>query len=157
MHSAKREDMVEDILTLADRLFRQLLPTVPKDLLTLDVTMPQLKIMLILFVHGPLRMSAIASELDVTMPTSTSLIDRLVEKGFVLRENQAEDRRVVLCRLTEAGQKAIGRIWESSRIRSRELLEEMDTAKLQMFVELLEDMMKSANSKVGSNIIKSNI
>jgi DNA-binding MarR family transcriptional regulator len=140
-------NLVEDILSLADQLFRQLLPTVPKDLLTLDVTMPQLKIMLILYINGPSRMSDIASGLDVTLPTATSLADRLVEKEFVTRENQVGDRRVVVCRLSEAGQKAIGRIWESSRVRSQELLEEMDTTKLQMFVEVLEDMLKSANEK----------
>ena len=142
-----KEKLVEDILSLADQLFRQLLPTVPKDLLTLDATMPQLKIMLILYLNGPARMSDIASALDVTLPTATSLVDKLVEKNFVTRENQKNDRRVVVCHLSEAGQKAIGGIWESSRLRSQQLLEDMDNTKLQMFVEVLEDMLKSAREK----------
>jgi DNA-binding MarR family transcriptional regulator len=147
MASETKEKLVEDILSLADQLFRQLLPTVPKDLLTLDATMPQLKIMLILYLNGPARMSDIASALDVTLPTATSLVDKLVEKNFVTRENQTNDRRVVVCHLSEAGQKAIGGIWESSRLRSKQLLEEMDDTKLQMFVEVLEDMLKSAREK----------
>lgn len=147
MASVTKEKLVEDILSLADQLFRQLLPTVPKDLLTLDATMPQLKIMLILYLNGPARMSDIASALDVTLPTATSLVDKLVEKNFVTRENQKNDRRVVVCHLSEAGQKAIGGIWESSRLRSQQLLEEMDDTKLQMFVEVLEDMLKSAREK----------
>ncbi len=146
MSSSPKEKQVEELLALADRLFRRLFPTVPKDLLTLDVTMPQLKIMFILFIHGPSRMSDLASELDVTLPTATNLVDRLVEKNYVSRENQTDDRRVVLCRLTGAGQKSIWRIWESSRIRSRELLEQMDTTKLKMFIEILEDMLKSAGA-----------
>lgn len=147
MESAKRDNLVEGILTLADQLFRKLLPTVPKDLLTLDVTMPQMKIMLMLYINGPMRMSKIAAGLDVTMPTATSLVERLVEKSFVIRDNLVTDRRVVLCRLDGAGQRAIGKIWESSRRRSQELLEELDTKKLQMFSEVLEDMLKSARSK----------
>jgi DNA-binding MarR family transcriptional regulator len=146
MASTKKDNLVEDILTLADRLFRQLLPTVPKELLSLDVTMPQLKIMMILFINGPERMSDIAAALDIALPTATSLVDRLVEKHYVIREDLADDRRVVLCRLSETGQKAIGHIWESSRIRSRELLEAMDTIKLQMFVEILEAMLESADA-----------
>jgi DNA-binding MarR family transcriptional regulator len=142
-----KNQLVEDILALADQLFRQLLPTVPKELLTIDVTMPQLKIMLILYIHGPTRMSDIAGGLDVTFPTATILVDKLVGKDFVTRESQKNDRRVVVCRLSENGQKAVGRIWESSRLRSQELLEALDTTKLRMFVEILEDMLKSADKK----------
>jgi DNA-binding MarR family transcriptional regulator len=142
--ASDKETSVENILTLADKLFRQLLPTVPKDLLTLDVTMPQLKIMLILFMHGATRMSDIASELDVTLPTATSLVDRLVEKTYILREAQPDDRRVVLCRLSEAGQEAIGRIWQSAKKRSKEILEAMDSSKLELFVEALQAMYEAA-------------
>lgn len=135
-----KDGLVEDILTLADKLFRQLFPTVPKDLLTLDITMPQTKIILILYIHGPRRMSDIASELDVTLPTATSLVERLVEKGYVLRETQPDDRRVVLCRLSDDGQKAIGRIWQLARNRTAESLEAMDVSKLGLFVEALQAM-----------------
>jgi DNA-binding MarR family transcriptional regulator len=146
MRSSPKEKLVEELLSLADRLFRQLLPTVPKDLISMDVTMPQLKIMLILYFGGAVRMSDLASALDVTLPTATNLVDRLVEKNYVTRENQSADRRVVLCRLSESGYKAISRIWQSSRIRSRELLEQLDTTKLEMFIEILDDMLKSAGA-----------
>ena len=111
MQLTSTENLVQTILTLADKLFRQLLPTVPKDLLTLDVSLSQLKIILLLFIHGPMRMSAIASSLEVTLPTTTSLIDRLVDKDYILRENQTDDRRVVVCRLSDKGQNAIEGIW----------------------------------------------
>ena len=107
MEKTKKTELVASILMTSDKLFRKLLPTVPQEVLTLDVTMPQLKIMLILFIHGPMRMSAIASEMGVALPTATSFIDRLVDKNFVIRESQPNDRRVVLCRLVEAGQKTI--------------------------------------------------
>jgi DNA-binding MarR family transcriptional regulator len=147
MTSKRKEDLIDSALSLADQLFRQLFHTVPKDLLTLDVTMPQLKILLVLYIVGPTRMSAIASELDVTLPTATSLVDRLVDKGYVSRETQPGDRRVVICRLSETGQKVIGQIWESSRISSHEILDEMDVTRLTMFVEILDDMLKSAKAK----------
>ena len=140
----KKNRLIEDILTLADKLFRQLFPTVPDDLLTLDITMPQIKIMLILYLHGPIRMSDIASELNVTLPTTTSLIERLVEKNYVLRETQPDDRRVVLCRLSDNGQDAIGRIWQLARNRSKELLEAMDVSKLELLAEALQAMHESA-------------
>lgn len=147
MEDTSGDILVEDILKLADRLFRLLLPSIPQDIVALDVTMPQAKIMFILYIRGPRRMSDIAAELDVTLPTATSFIDRLVEKNYVVREPSPDDRRVVLCNLSAAGHKAISRIWESGRNRSRELLEAMDAAKLKMFIEVLQNMLESAQTK----------
>jgi DNA-binding MarR family transcriptional regulator len=146
MDAANKTKLVESILILSDGIFRKLLPTVPKEILSLDVTMPQMKIMLMLFMHGPMRMSAIASEMDVALPTATSFIDRLAEKNYVVRENQPNDRRVVLCNLTEAGQKAIGGIWESGRKNIGNILEEMDDRKLQMLAEVLQSMLEMAEA-----------
>jgi DNA-binding MarR family transcriptional regulator len=142
MASQSKEELINEILSLADRLFRHLLPTVPQYLLSLDATMPQIKIMLMLYFHGPMRMSDIAAGLEVTLPTSTSLVDRLVEKNYVVRENQADDRRVVLCRLSEAGQNVIAGIWASTRKSSEALLNAMDKSKLSLFAEVLEAMLQ---------------
>ena len=147
MAANHKEELIQSILTLADNLFRQLLPTVPKELLTLDISMSQLKVMLLLFINGPLNMSNIAASLDVTLPTASSLIDRLVEKDYIERENISDDRRVVLCRLSENGQKAINGIWDSGRVRSREILEKMNLANLEMFFKVLSAMMKSAREE----------
>jgi DNA-binding MarR family transcriptional regulator len=154
MNNNSAEVVVNDILSLADHLFRTLLPTVPDELLSLDATMPQLKILLLLYIHGPLRMSAIANELRVTLPTSTSLIDKLVDKNYILRENQTDDRRVVLCKLTSEGQKVVGNIWVSTRARCQQILLNMDYAKLELFREALNSMLKSADSPQMKEIMK---
>jgi DNA-binding MarR family transcriptional regulator len=149
MGKPNRKTIVENILKLADKLFRKLLPTVPKELLEIDVTMPQLKILFILFIHGAMRMSALALDLGVTLATATGLVDRLVERGMVAREGQADDRRVVLCRLSDEGHKAISRIWDSARNNSRGLLVRLETAKLQMLTDVLETMLEVAEQVTG--------
>jgi len=152
MESNPKGATVEGVLILAEQLFRRLIPTVPQELLTLDVTMPQLKIMLILFIRGPSRMSDIATELAVTLPTASILVERLVEKGFIFRENQINDRRVVLCRLSAEGYNAIGRLWEPIRSRGSKLLKEMETDKLRMLIEALEAMLKLAETDRSANV-----
>ena len=139
-----REEIIEGILKLADRLFRVLLPTVPQELLHIDVTMSQMKIMFILFVNGQIRMSDMAADLQVTLATATGLVDRLVEKGLVVRESQPDDRRVVLCRLSASGQGAIRRIWESAENRLRALLQTLDANNLKAIAGPLEAMLASA-------------
>lgn len=143
----RKEQMVEGILGLADGLFRKLLPTVPRDLLTLDVTMPQTKILLILYVGGSRRMSDIAADLDVTLPAATSLVDRLVEKQYVVRETHPDDRRVVLCHLSPLGEQAVNHIWQTARTRCCELLRTMDISKLVMLHEALDAMLNAASTE----------
>jgi len=143
MKKSSQEDAIEGILKLTDRLFRALLPTVPKRLLNIDVTMPQMKIMLMLFIIGPMRMSDLADNLHVTLATATGLVDRLVEKGFVVRENQPDDRRVVLCNLSNRGLNMVNGIWETARNNIKSILRNLDIGKLGMLAEVLEDMLQS--------------
>jgi DNA-binding MarR family transcriptional regulator len=153
MSDANPGIMVNEILSLSDRLFRALLSTVPDELLTLDVTMPQMKILLLIYIHGPLRMTTIANDLKVTLPTATSLVDKLVEKSYIQRDTQSDDRRVVLCKLTGAGQKVIGGIWLSARARCQQLLLSMEYAKLAMLKDVLEAMLQSADSQAAQKMI----
>lgn len=153
MINPDRPELLESILKTGDKLFRQLLPAIPREgLLELDVTMPQLKIMLLLFINGPTRMGALASDLQVTLATATGLVDRLVERGMVTRESQPDDRRVVLCRLSGEGQKTITRIWETARHNTRVLLENLDTGTLQTLAGVLQTMMNAAGGIAGDNI-----
>jgi DNA-binding MarR family transcriptional regulator len=151
MTRPNHQEMVEGILKFSDNIFRVLLPTVPKELLELDFTMSQLKMMFLLFLNGPMRMSDLASDLGVTLATSTGLADRLVERDLVTRESQPDDRRVVLCRLSESGQKAVSRIWESAGSRMRELIQALDTEKLQTLYGVLESMLASAERENREN------
>jgi len=140
------QERIDGILKLAEMVFRELLPTVPRELLELDITMPQLKTMLLLFLNGPTRMSDLAADLGVTLATATGVVDRMVERGLVVRDNLPEDRRVVLCRLSDTGQKMVSRIWDSSKKRSREILQYLDTAALQMLSQALSAMLEYAKS-----------
>ena len=85
-------------------------------------------------------MSDIAAQLEVTLPTATNLVDRLVDKQYVYREDDPTDRRVVLCHLSEHGEEALTQIWHSTRERCLELLQAMDSSKLEMFAEALQAM-----------------
>jgi DNA-binding MarR family transcriptional regulator len=156
MTRPNRQEMVEDTLKIAARLFRVTLPAVPREMLELDVTMTQLKILFLLFVDGPKRMSDLASDLGVTLATASGLADRLVERDFITRESQPDDRRVVLCRLSASGEKAINNIWKTASDRVRELLQTLDTDNLQVLSRILESMLTSAehDSKAAPQINK---
>jgi len=135
--------LIERILQLSDRAFRELLPIVPKEWLRLDLTMPQLKVAVYLFINQSSRMSELASALDVSLATATGVVDRLVEKGLVVRESDPEDRRVVRCHLSEKGESLIGGLWKLARDRVGELLRALDTPDLVKTEELLKALLKA--------------
>jgi len=72
---------------------------------TSELSMPQYRV-LGLLASGHERATELASKLAVAKPTLTSLIDGLVERGYVEREGADGDRRAVRLVITPAGSAA---------------------------------------------------
>lgn len=75
-----------------------------------QVTMQQLRVMTILYQEGPTRVSDLARRLQVSTPTVTGILDRLVRQRVTYRMNDPRDRRVVLNNLTESGRELVERL-----------------------------------------------
>jgi DNA-binding MarR family transcriptional regulator len=56
---------------------------------------------------GPRRITELAQVEQLAQPTMTLLVKRLEERGWVDRERRADDGRVVMVSLTEAGSAAL--------------------------------------------------
>lgn len=74
--------------------------------LTQGLTITEVHTIVAIGSHEKSPMGLIASRLGVTLATLTTAINKLVKKGFVVRERSVEDRRVVLISLTSKGRKA---------------------------------------------------
>jgi DNA-binding MarR family transcriptional regulator len=117
----------------------------PTEWSEVEMTMPQFRA-LDLLVSEPLRMSEIAAALGTSLQATTSLIDRLVDKGLVERGHDAADRRVVICHLTSAGQSEMNRFFRMGQARLDLLIdlltdEELDTV-ISAFVTLGEAALR---------------
>jgi DNA-binding MarR family transcriptional regulator len=144
----KKEAIIEDILQLTDKVFRQLLPILPMEWIHLDLTMSQLKVVLLLFISGHLRMGDIASELEVSLATATGVVDRLVERKLLVRNGDPDDRRVVLCQLSNDGEKLIRDLWQLSQKRTGDLISALDTPQLLLISKALQTIVHaSANTQ----------
>ncbi|MBI4529867.1 MAG: MarR family transcriptional regulator [Deltaproteobacteria bacterium] len=75
------------------------------DLQALDLTPPQFYVLATIGYAGGLPFSDIGEKMMVTVSNLTGIVDRLEEKGLVVRERDNHDRRVVRVRLTEKGSK----------------------------------------------------
>jgi len=136
----EKNEMIDRILGQVEGAFRELLPRAHQELLDLDLTTSQLKVVLLLYLNGSARMSELASSQGVTLATATGIIDRLVDRDIVERENSQEDRRVVICRLSAKGQELTDKLYTSGRERARNLLQGLDEEKLRKLDEALASL-----------------
>jgi len=136
----EKNEMIDRILGQVEGAFRELLPRAHQELLDLDLTTPQLKVVLLLYLNRSARMSDLAASLGVTLATATGIIDRLVDRDIVERENSREDRRVVVCRLSAKGQELTDKLYTSGRERARNLLQGLDEEKLRKLDEALASL-----------------
>ena len=70
-----------------------------------DLSLAQFRL-LAMVEHGQ-RASFLADRLAVAKPTVTALVDGLVERGYVSRSQEPDDRRATHIALTPAGRKAL--------------------------------------------------
>jgi DNA-binding MarR family transcriptional regulator len=85
-------------------------PDVP-DWVAQELTFSQTRLIFLLHKHGPSPIGRVAEWLGVGLPTASGAVDRLERHGLVVRQHRLDDRRIVECGLTEAGQKLIDQIY----------------------------------------------
>ena len=76
-----------------------------EDLEKLSLTPPQFYVLACIGYSGRLPFGEIGVKMMVTVSNLTGIVDRLEEKGLVVRERDSHDRRVVYVRLTDKGKK----------------------------------------------------
>lgn len=79
----------------------------------------------------------------VTSGTMTTRVDRLADRGFVVRRPDPDDRRGVLVRLTEAGRHVVDGALEALLARESELLGALDARERGELSGLLRRLMQS--------------
>jgi DNA-binding MarR family transcriptional regulator len=109
----------------------------------LELTIVQLKSLFYIDFEGSTNFKNLAVALGVTPPSVTGIVDRLVEHGLVSREENPENRRMQVLKITEKGKAILTRLTESRRSRMAFLLDGLN----------LEDLM--ALSRILANISKS--
>ncbi|HZW03482.1 MAG TPA: MarR family transcriptional regulator [Anaerolineaceae bacterium] len=103
MDEANRTERVNDILqaylALGDALRLSALPS----WVSADLSMSQVKAIVLLEYHGALTVSELARQLGLGNPAASTLVQQLVELGLVERSEDTRDRRRTYVRPTAQG------------------------------------------------------
>ncbi len=90
-----------------------------------------------------LTCSELGNRLVSSDPDITRLLDRLARQGLVRRQRDLRDRRIVLTEITDEGRRQLEVITPGLEQRIRKLMEHMEARRLELLVDLLEEVRRS--------------
>lgn len=106
----------------------------------LDLTAAQINCLAWVGTEAVLTMGEISRRLGITEKSCTGIIDRLESAGFLKRERDLEDRRVVRVHLVEAGQRVFANIESTVMSKLRQMLAALDPPDRSTFCRILETL-----------------
>jgi MarR family transcriptional regulator, 2-MHQ and catechol-resistance regulon repressor len=112
------------------------------------ITPTEFGILEALYHKGPLLLGEVQRKILVTSGGITYLVDRLVEKGLVKREQCPEDRRARYAVLTPAGQALIKRIFPAHAARIEQAMSGLTQVEQREATALLRKLGLAAASLV---------
>lgn len=95
------------------------------------------------------NVKAIAQALNITSSAATQLIDGLVEKGYLIRKGNPDDRRVIALSLSEKAKKLFKEFKEQRLQKMLELFDPLTDEELVQYTTL--------NKKIVGNITNKNV
>lgn len=107
-----------------------------------QVTMQQFRVMTILYHEGPTRVSDLAIRLEVSTPTVTGILDRLVRQRLSYRMSDPRDRRVVLNNLTAEGRELVERLQPAQGTQLERALTRLDNDERELLHRGLQTLLR---------------
>jgi DNA-binding MarR family transcriptional regulator len=109
-----------------------------------QVSLPQLRVLVMLATQGPLNLVAVAEALGVHPSNATRAVERLVLAELVDRRDSPTDRRNVALTLTTKGRALVDSVFEHRRAAIEEVVERMPEAKRRALPNALESFADAA-------------
>jgi DNA-binding MarR family transcriptional regulator len=140
----ERSRVIGRIIEVQRDLARALAHDRSSPLLDSNLTIRQLKVIMILAFHGSQSGQDLARSLGVGLATVTGIVDRLVNQRLVERHEDPADRRVRRVRLTAEGRALADRLIDAGVEQFRALLARLDLDTLRTFEAVLHRVCQAA-------------
>lgn len=95
------------------------------------LSLSQLRVLYFLQRRSQSSLSEVADYLDVTRPTMSAMVERLVQRGLVQRLGDPIERRRVILRLTDSGEAEMTRVYEATLHTVADRLTDLSPSQLQ--------------------------
>jgi DNA-binding MarR family transcriptional regulator len=108
------------------------------------VTLPQLRVLVMVASRGPLNLAAVARGLGVHSSNATRACDRLVAAGLLDRRDDPSDRRNLQLDLTEKGRRLVEQVMDHRRAAITDALARMPAVERAALVPVLRSFAAAA-------------
>jgi DNA-binding MarR family transcriptional regulator len=98
--------------------------------LELDLSITQLRNLIILSRRGPQPVGQLASALGVSEPSASQIVDRLAQRSLVRRDADPSDRRRIIVSITEEGERMLDSVRTSRSAVAESFLDKLDDESL---------------------------
>jgi DNA-binding MarR family transcriptional regulator len=92
---------------------------------------------------GPITVSHLAARLGISPPSTSAIVDRMVDAGLIARERSEEDRRTVSVWLAPAGEAALSAAIGGRRGWLERVLGQLDRTELGDTVRVLQRLERA--------------
>ncbi len=111
----------------------------PSFLEKMSLTTSQMKVLLLFEEEKQFSMGELSALYSVSVSTMTSMVDRLFQNGILKREQDRNDRRIVLVSLTSKGKKALTHLVDARREVLESFLYTLDENEVNCFKRAMDD------------------
>jgi DNA-binding MarR family transcriptional regulator len=143
-----KDPLIEEVSDAIQRMARAW-KFYPEVWLELNLTTVQLKSLLYIDYMGSTNFRNLSDALGVTPPSITEVIDRLVERGLVSREENPENRRMLILKTTAEGRALMAKLTETRRSIMNSLLEQLDRSELVHLARIFTTLANSIENGTG--------
>ncbi|MBF0288536.1 MAG: MarR family transcriptional regulator [SAR324 cluster bacterium] len=134
----------EEVLVALRRIIRAVDIQSRKLMKISGLTGPQLMIMQAIDKLGDVTIGSIARHANLSQATVTSILDRLVKRGLVIRTRSESDKRVVHAQLTSEGQMSLEQaptLFQDDFMQCFQKLKDWEQSQIISSVQRLAEMM----------------
>lgn len=111
-----------------------------------DITIAEISIIDSIGEQADKTIKEIAGDLGVAVSTPTKTMDRLVQKGYILRQPSEDDRRMVVSSLTEKGEEAYTAIMKIRRTNIEKFMHLLSEEELNSFAGITQKISMGMES-----------
>jgi DNA-binding MarR family transcriptional regulator len=144
VRDVSKAQLVERVVLAQQQLQRHIASNHSNPLLEVNLTMQQLKVLLMLCLGGARSSLELTRGLGVGPATVTGLVDRLAAQGLVARREDPQDRRVRLVEPTESGRALVARLEAAGTEHLRGLLETLEAEDLLALERIVGKLTEAA-------------
>jgi DNA-binding MarR family transcriptional regulator len=123
---------------------------------TFAITPVQYGVLTALLYHPGIDQASIAAQVGIDRTNAADVIERLAERRLVERERSANDRRMMLARLTPEGERLTRDMHDSMQRAQARLLEPLPSAERPIFLRMIERLVE-ANNHYGRSLPKAEV